>query len=190
MKVHFFLASLAGVMATHALLARNATINPAIETAVSVCFVPAQVCVDQVVAAIASAKTSIHMQAYGFTSPPILQALVQAKQRGVEVLVILDKINTKPRYSGTTFVTHGGIPVWIDTTVAIAHNKLIIIDSNLVIGGSYNYTASAEKRNAENVTFIESAANAALFEQNWQSRKAISTPYTATATDTAPTAPE
>jgi phosphatidylserine/phosphatidylglycerophosphate/cardiolipin synthase-like enzyme len=49
-----------------------------------------------------------------------------------------------------------GIPVWIDYEPAIAHNKVIIIDGRLVIGGSYNYTAAAQKRNAENVTFMES----------------------------------
>jgi len=192
MKVSLFIVSLAGVMATHALLARNAIPNPATEASVSACFVPAQDCVDQVVAGIASAKTSIHVQAYGFTSPPILQALVQAKQRGVEVMAILDKTNVakRSRYSGATFVINGGIPVWIDSTVAIAHNKIVIIDNHLVIGGSYNYTPSAEKRNAENVTFIESPVNAALFEQNWESRKAVSTPYAASIPDNAPPAPE
>lgn len=190
MKILF--ASLAGIMVSHAVIARDININPMVEATVSACFVPAQTCVTQLVAAIGAAKTSIHVQAYGFTSPPILQALVQAKQRGVDVEAILDKTDVakKTHYSGATFVMNGGIPVWIDHTVAIAHNKIMIIDSHLVVGGSYNYTTSAEKRNAENMTFTESVANANLFEQNWQSRKAVSTPYAATVAETTPPEPE
>ena len=100
------------------------------------------------------------MQAYSFTSPPILSALVSAKGRGLDVAVILDKSNDrsgeKSRYSGATFVAHAGIPVFIDHQPAIAHNKIVIIDRHLVITGSYNFTRSAERRNAENVTFIDS----------------------------------
>ena len=43
------------------------------------------------------------------------------------------------------------MPSWIDSLPRIAHNKAIVVDGHLVIGGSYNYTASAEHRNAENV---------------------------------------
>lgn len=53
---------------------------------------------------------------------------------------------------------------------AIAHNKIIVIDECLTIGGSYNYTAAAQKRNAENVTFTESRE----FLANWDSRLKVS----------------
>jgi phospholipase D len=61
--------------------------------------------------------------------------------------------------------------------VAIAHNKLIIIDGKTVIGGSYNFTISAEGRNAENVTFIDSQDVAKLYLSNWEARKAVSRIY-------------
>ena len=48
----------------------------------------------------------------------------------------------------------GGIPVWIDTRPAIAHNKILIIDGTEVITGSFNFTDSAQNRNAENLVFI------------------------------------
>src|SRR5580704_11665160 len=61
-------------------------------------------------------RFEIRVQAYSFTSPPILSALVSAKGRGLDVAVILDKSNDrsgeKSRYSGATFVAHAGIPVF------------------------------------------------------------------------------
>jgi phospholipase D len=144
---------------------------------VAVCFVPAESCVSEVVAAIRKARSRIRVQAYGFTSVPILKALIEAKHAGVDVQVILDKSNEQPRYTGATTMQNADIPVWIDTTVAIAHNKTIIIDDHLVVGGSYNYTTSSEQRNAENVTFIESSTIADWYRDNWESRKAVSKIY-------------
>lgn len=136
---------------------------------VSVCFTSAEQCEDRIVSAIDGAESSIKVQAYGFTSLPIIHALQRAVGRGVEVLAILDKTNER-KYSGATLLEAAGIPVWIDCEPAIAHNKVIVIDGHLVIGGSYNYTASAQKRNAENVTFMEGRALARQYTTNWDSR--------------------
>jgi phosphatidylserine/phosphatidylglycerophosphate/cardiolipin synthase-like enzyme len=43
-----------------------------------------------------------------------------------------------------------------------------------VIGGSYNFTAAAQKRNAENVTFTDSSEVAKQFSDNWDSRLKVS----------------
>ncbi|MBB3458722.1 phosphatidylserine/phosphatidylglycerophosphate/cardiolipin synthase-like enzyme [Rhizobium sp. BK313] len=136
---------------------------------VSVCFTPSEQCEDRIVAEIDRARASIRVQAYGFTSLPIIQALQRAAGRGVEVLAILDKTNER-KYSGATLLEAAGIPVWIDYMQSIAHNKIIVIDESLVIGGSYNYTAAAQRRNAENVTFIDGREVAREFLANWDSR--------------------
>jgi phosphatidylserine/phosphatidylglycerophosphate/cardiolipin synthase-like enzyme len=146
---------------------------------VDVCFTPAQRCQPRIVEAINAARSEIRVQAYGFTAVPILGALAAAKQRGVDVQVILDKSNLSPRYSGAVYVARVGVPVWIDNRPAIAHNKTIIIDRRLVIGGSYNYSPSAETRNAENVLFVESPTLVAEFLANWESRRQASMPLSA-----------
>lgn len=102
---------------------------------ISVCFTLAEQCEGRIVDAIDKAKTSIRVQAYVFTSLPIIHALQGAAERGVEVLAILDKVNER-KYSGATLLEAAGIPVWIDFEPAIAHNKIIVIDEHLVIGGS------------------------------------------------------
>lgn len=74
------------------------------------------------------ATTSIHMQAYSFTSNPIAAALIRAHKRGVAIVVIADKSQRKEKYTQIHNVKRAGIAVYIDTQPAIAHNKIIIIN--------------------------------------------------------------
>jgi phosphatidylserine/phosphatidylglycerophosphate/cardiolipin synthase-like enzyme len=120
----------------------------------TVCFTPPENCTDRINAAIREARHSIHVQAYSFTSAPIAKALLRAEKRGVRVEVILDKSNRKDKYSVADFLTNQGIPAFIDDEHAIAHNKVMIIDGEIVITGSFNFTKAAEERNAENVFLI------------------------------------
>jgi phosphatidylserine/phosphatidylglycerophosphate/cardiolipin synthase-like enzyme len=96
---------------------------------IAVCFTPeygmTPSCTQEVVDALSGAKKSILVQAYSFTSAPIAKALVDAHRRGVDVKVILDRSNCTAHYSAATFLAHAGIPVWIDTRHAIAHNKIM-----------------------------------------------------------------
>ena len=77
-------------------------------------------------------------------------------------------------YSAATYLTNGGIPVWVDSKVAIAHNKVMIIDGAVVITGSFNFTAAAQSRNAENLLVISDPAVAAQYRDNWRRRQAVS----------------
>ncbi|MDP1689660.1 MAG: phospholipase D family protein [bacterium] len=126
--------------------------------------------------AIRLGRSEILVQAYNYTSPPILQALANAKAGGkVDVRVILDKSNEQERYTGATFTHNHGIPVLIDNKVAIAHSKVIIIDEIHVLTGSFNFTRSAQARNAENVILIKNdPAIAKRYRENWQSRAGVS----------------
>ena len=84
-----------------------------------VCFTPGGKCTDLVVSEIAGARHSILVQAYSFTSVPILAALKGAHGRGVNVEVIVDKTSARQsksgsRYSAATYLTNAGIPSgWI-----------------------------------------------------------------------------
>lgn len=78
------------------------------------------------------------------TSAPIAKALLNAHKRGVKMEVILDKSQRTQKYSSATFLLNVGIPVKIDAQHAIAHNKVMIIDGETVITGSFNFTRAAE----------------------------------------------
>jgi phosphatidylserine/phosphatidylglycerophosphate/cardiolipin synthase-like enzyme len=153
------------------LVAAAAAPSPAL---VSVCFVPGDGCAERIVGAIDQARTEVRVQAYGFSATSIIAALAGARRRGVDVAVILDHSDERKVCDTDAELLAAGVPIWIDHPPGIAHNKIIVIDRRVVIGGSYNYTASAERRNAENATFIDSEAVAARFLANWSARQAVS----------------
>lgn len=146
-------------------------------TPVEVYFSPDGGAQDAVVREIGRARSWILVQAYSFTSAPIAKALVDAKARGVQVAAILDKSQRTEKYSGATFLKNAGIPVLIDYQPAIAHNKVMVIDGEMVITGSFNFTKAAEERNAENLLVIRSRDLARIYTANWQARKAVSEPF-------------
>lgn len=104
-----------------------------------------------------NARFSVLVQAYSFTSTPIAKALVQAHQHGVKVLVLLDKSQKAYKSSTANFLAGAGIAVFIDDVHVIAHNKVIIIDNESVITGSFDFGKSAEERNAEDLLIIRSS---------------------------------
>lgn len=136
--------------------------------AIQVYFSPNGGCTAAVVKALDQAKQSVYVQAYSFTSAPIAKALVDAHKRGVAIQVILDKSQRTEKYSSADFVAHAGIPVRIDAAHKIAHNKVMVIDEQTVITGSFNFTKTAETGNAENLLVIPSKELAGKYLENWR----------------------
>lgn len=141
---------------------------------ISVCFTPGGNCAQQIVNAIAQAKMQVLVQAYSFTNPQIAQALIAAKKQGVDVEVLLDKSQLHSKNSVLPYLNSQNITTKIDYLPAIAHNKVMVIDSGTVITGSYNFTSSAEKRNAENLLIIHDKTLAQDYADNWLKREKLS----------------
>ena len=146
-------------------------------TSVQVYFSPNGGGTDAIVGEINKAKAEILVQAYSFTSKEIAKALIDAHLRCIKVQVILDKSNLTEKYSAADFVAHAGIPILIDSEHAIAHNKVMVIDAETVITGSFNFTKAAEEHNAENLLILHDKTLAAKYTANWQDHATHSKPY-------------
>jgi phosphatidylserine/phosphatidylglycerophosphate/cardiolipin synthase-like enzyme len=140
-------------------------------------FSPNGGCTDAVIRELNKAKSTVLVQAYTFTSAPIAKALLNAHKRGVKVEVILDKSQRTDQYSSATFFFNAGIPVKIDAAHAIAHNKVMVVDGETVITGSFNFTKAAEENNAENLLVIHDRKLADLYTKNWQEHERHSEVY-------------
>jgi hypothetical protein len=117
--------------------------KPIVPKETEVFFSPKGGCTEAVVNEIRRATRSVLVQAYSFTSAPIAKALVDAHQRGLDVKIILDKSILSEHYSEGDFTAHAGIPTWVDKRHAIAHNKVMIIDGDTVITGSFSRAGRA-----------------------------------------------
>jgi phosphatidylserine/phosphatidylglycerophosphate/cardiolipin synthase-like enzyme len=139
-----------------------------------VCFTPSQTCQKLILSEIAQAKHTILVQAYSFTDPQIVHLLVKKHKEGIQVKVILDKSNRSDPHGQLALLKKSYIPVRIDAPAGIAHNKVIIIDHEIVVTGSYNFSAAAYKRNAENVLVLHDRNLAQQYRHNWDHRWAQS----------------
>lgn len=140
------------------------------ENQIELCFTPPSGCGTLIAQEIARARESIYVQAYGLTSGIIVNQLIQAKNRGVKVQVLLDKSNVFDKWSKMMDLVNANVSVRIDKVLGIAHNKVIIIDEQKVITGSFNFTNAADKRNAENVIIINNKSVAKEYLNNWRDR--------------------
>ena len=104
---------------------------------------------------ISGAKESILVAAYSFTSKPVSEALLAAHKRGVKVAVVADQKGNSDRYTAINFMANHGIPVRVNGRYAIMHHKFMVIDGTAVQLGSFNYSAAAVEKNAENVLLLK-----------------------------------
>lgn len=142
----------------------------------SVCFTPGENCERLLISHIQHEKQQILVQAYTFTSKPIARALIAAKKRGVNILVIADKSNVGRRYSVLKKLQAVHIPVYIDYRPAIAHNKIFIFNDSELETGSYNFSWAATHRNAENMLFIRNRALVKRYQHYFYHRLSLCVP--------------
>ena len=141
----------------------------AAEDGIAVYFSPKGGCTQAVVEEINAAQKVIWVQAYSFTSEPIAEALLRARDRGVQVTVILDEKAAGEHYSSARFCYNQHLDIYVDAKHPIAHNKIMILDAATVITGSFNFTNQAEQANAENLLILKGKpALVAAYQANFQ----------------------
>jgi phosphatidylserine/phosphatidylglycerophosphate/cardiolipin synthase-like enzyme len=141
--------------------------------AIAVCFAPEEDYAAFAVRAIDNADREILVGAYGLTTGSgIVEALVRAKQRGVDVRLIADKTTPCSRASGIDALAAAGVPIWIDDQPRIALAKTMVIDGAVTLMGSYSWTAGAAQ-NSEDLNLVSSPTVAA-YAAHWRERLAVS----------------
>lgn len=153
----------------------------AVTGSMEVAFTPGQDAAGLIIDAIAKARRQILVQAYSFTHDGIARALIAAHHRGVEVRLIADREQTQQADHGQVPVmAAAGVPVWLDGEHQSAHNKIMVLDDDTVVTGSYNFTKAAQFRNAENVLVIHGNRTLAQqYQTNWQRHFLHAQPFTA-----------
>ncbi len=153
------------------------------DTSWAVYFSPKGGATDAILEAIRGVQRCILMQAYLLYSTRLAGALVRAHQRGVQVHVLLDA-HAQPHYPPVPAVARlvaAGIAVSLDARHAWAHDKVMILDGEVVITGSSNWTVAADTQNSENLLVIRDPRLASVYTENWQRHAYHSTPYQRTA---------
>jgi phosphatidylserine/phosphatidylglycerophosphate/cardiolipin synthase-like enzyme len=124
---------------------------------------------DRIVALLEGTQESVRFMAFSFTSDEIGDALLELATAGIDVRGVFDesqlRSNTGSEYE---WLLGAGLDVRIDGSPDKLHHKVIIIDGEIVITGSYNFSVSAETRNDENVVIVFDEEVAGVFLEEWE----------------------
>jgi phosphatidylserine/phosphatidylglycerophosphate/cardiolipin synthase-like enzyme len=134
---------------------------------------------DAILEVVRSARQTILMHAYVLYSTRLAGALVRAHQRGMQLHVLLDA-TAQPHHPPVPAVAPlvaAGIAISLDAQHTWAHDKVMILDGEVVITGSYHWTIAAERDNSENPLVIRDPRLAEVYTAYWRRHADHSTSY-------------
>ncbi len=116
--------------------------------------------------AINNAHSTLDIAIYSITKQDIVDSIITAKKRGVNVRVITDKTEAGNSYQkvALTDLANAGIPIKENSHSGLMHMKVSIIDDKEVATGSYNYSESASTVNDENLVILDNPQIASQYE--------------------------
>jgi Phosphatidylserine/phosphatidylglycerophosphate/cardiolipin synthases and related enzymes len=117
-----------------------------------------------------SAKSTLDIAIYSLTKKDIVDAIISAKRRGVNVRIITDRTEAKSKAQANELLLlkNAGIPVKENTHSGLMHLKVSIVDKSVVTTGSYNYSQSASTINDEVLVVIHDPSIASKWEDEFQ----------------------
>jgi phosphatidylserine/phosphatidylglycerophosphate/cardiolipin synthase-like enzyme len=130
-------------------------------------FAPEDQVAREIIAEIAAAQERIRFLAFVFTSEELADAMLERSREGVVVQGVIEDRNAGQPYSQYDRLRAAVHDVLTDGNPYIMHHKVIIIDDETVILGSYNFSHSAETTNDENLLIIHDPAVADLFVEEF-----------------------
>jgi phosphatidylserine/phosphatidylglycerophosphate/cardiolipin synthase-like enzyme len=130
--------------------------------------------IDEILAEITDADSTIHFMVFSFTRDDLGQALLDAAERGVTVEGVFETTGSETRFSEMSRLFCAGLDVRQDGNPGILHHKVFIIDDDTVVTGSFNFSNNAVESNDENLVIIQEPDIAALFLQEFERMQQIS----------------
>ena len=120
-------------------------------------------------AEIVNAEESIRFMSFVFSLEELAVAmLTQADNRDLSVQGIFEERNSTASWSQMPALHCAGAQVRQDGNRYVLHHKVILIDDDTVITGSFNFSASAARRNDENIVIVHDRTIAALYLEEWK----------------------
>ena len=120
-------------------------------------------------AEIVNAEESIRFMSFVFSLEELAVAmLTQADNRDLSVQGIFEERNSTASWSQMPALHCAGAQVRQDGNRYVLHHKVILIDDDTVITGSFNFSANAARSNDENIVIVHDRTIAALYLEEWK----------------------
>jgi phosphatidylserine/phosphatidylglycerophosphate/cardiolipin synthase-like enzyme len=110
-----------------------------------------------IMAELVAAKKSIRFMSFSLTGPALKDLILAKQKAGLKIDGVMDECLSRGQYSLLKPFKAAGLPFYRDGNQALLHHKVIIIDDQIVVTGSANFSDSAENSNNENTLIIKSS---------------------------------
>jgi len=134
-------------------------------------FSPGDTCRMRIIHYLTQAKKTVDICVFTITDDRITAAIIDAHRRGVPVRVISDNDKSEDRGSDVESMTRAGVQVRLDRSPHHMHHKYAIFDGQFLLNGSFNWTRSASRHNAENILVTDERrlvrSFSAHFDRSW-----------------------
>jgi len=139
-------------------------------TPIQVLFAAEDDVISRLIPQVQGAQRSVYFMAFAFTHDELGNALKQLADDDVDVRGIFETRGSETDYSELRPLYCAGLPVRQDGNPGTFHHKVIIIDEEIVITGSLNFSENADRSNDENAIIIRNADIAQLYLQEFYTR--------------------
>ena len=110
-----------------------------------------------------AAEEQILIAMYSFSDDDLGAAVIRAYQRGAAVYVLLDEGHETQMGRESPNLAAAGVPTAVEHQAGLLHHRFVVIDRQIVITGSYDWSDAASADDFENVVIIDCAAIAAEY---------------------------
>jgi phosphatidylserine/phosphatidylglycerophosphate/cardiolipin synthase-like enzyme len=139
-------------------------------TPVRILFAAEDEAISQLIPLVESAKSSIRFMAFSFTHDDLGAAVLARASAGVDVRGIFETRGSETEYSELSALYCAGVPVRQDGNPGTFHHKVFIIDDQIVVTGSLNFSENADDSNDENVVIVTNGDVAAQYLEEFERR--------------------
>jgi len=109
----------------------------------------------RIIQLIQNAQKYIYIPTFLITHKNITEELINAKLRGVDVRVIIDANSTSTKNTKHAILRENKILLKTENYAGKVHSKTMIIDDEILVLGSMNFSNSGDNKNDENVLIIK-----------------------------------
>ncbi len=118
---------------------------------------------DGILPVLTRAEHEILVSIFYLTNKEIIDALIDAKKRGVDVKIIYDAVGANSMKEKVRLLRANGIAVKVENWGGKAHEKNMTVDGKIFITGSANFSNSGIKKNDENLLIFKSPEIASFY---------------------------
>ena len=138
------------------------------DTEVSILFASEGNVIEAVGNAVRAAKSDVRFMTFVFSSDSLAEAMIEVMDKDVNIQGVFENRNSTASWSKLPELHCAGAHVRQDGNRYVLHHKVVIIDDDTVVTGSFNFSGNASRSNDENLVIIKNKDIAGFYIDEWQ----------------------